>query len=62
MHLLNAHHLNVADIPDFLAGVSRYLEVNIKTHQDSEDHWLTALKLLPVSRCRSEILFYTRIL
>jgi hypothetical protein len=30
VHLLNAHHLKVAEVPDFLAGVSQDLELKIK--------------------------------
>jgi hypothetical protein len=50
-------------VPEFLTGVSQYLEVDIKVHLDFQDHGLTALSSPLVARrvSRREILFRTLI-
>jgi hypothetical protein len=41
-HVSNARHLIVSEVPDFSAGVSQYLLVSIKVHEESDDSRLTS--------------------
>jgi glutamine synthetase type III len=41
-HVSNAQQLNVLEMPDFPAGVSQYLLVNINVHEEPKDYRLSS--------------------